>query len=78
MVDFLRAGGATTDGDRLLLSRIFLWYGSDFVRPHRMPSFIPVTRAAVGRSVTRWLEPELAGLPIGFQPYDWSLACAIG
>jgi len=78
MLDFLHAGAATTDGERLLLSRIFLWYGSDFVRPHRMPSYLPVAPGAVGRSLRRWLDPELAGLPVAFQPYDWGLACAIG
>lgn len=78
MVDFLRAGGAATDGEKLMLSRIFLWYGSDFVRPHRMPSFLPVTKRAVGRAVGRWLDQDLAGLPLAFQPYDWGLACAIG
>jgi hypothetical protein len=78
MLDFLRNGGAGTDGKQLLLSRIFLWYGSDFVRPHRMPSFLPVTKRAVGSAVGRWLEPELAALPVAFQPYDWGLACAIG
>jgi hypothetical protein len=78
MLDFLRAGGAATDGSQLLLSRIFLWYGADFVRPHRMPSFAPVTRASVRRSLRRWLDPELAELPVSFQPYDWGLACSIG
>ena len=78
MLDFLRNGGAGTDGEQLLLSRIFLWYGSDFVRPARMPSFVPVSKRAVGRAVERWLEPELAGLPVAFQPYDWGLACSIG
>ncbi len=77
MLDFLRAGGAITDGEQLLLSRIFLWYGSDFVRPHRMPSFVPVTRTAVGESLSPWLDPELTGLPVAFQEYDWGLACSI-
>ena len=78
MLDFLRAGGAGTDGSRLLLSRIFLWYGADFVYPGRMPSFRPVSKSAVGRAVSRWLEPELRGLPVAFQEYDWGLACSIG
>lgn len=78
MVEFLRSGGASTDGARLLLSRIFLWYGSDFVRPHRMPSLLPVGRTAVGRALQPWLEPELVGLPVTFQSYDWGLSCSIG
>ena len=78
MLDFLRAGAAGTDGNRLLLSRIFLWYGADFVHPARMPSFRPVTKGAVGRALSRWLDPTLRDLPVAFQEYDWGLACSIG
>lgn len=77
MRQFLDSGGAYREGDRLLLSRIFLWYGGDFVRPHRMPTFVPASRKAVLRSLQQWLEPDLIGLPVGFQSYDWGLACAI-
>ncbi len=81
---FLAAGGATIDGDTLLLSRVFLWYGGDFVRPHRMPTFIPATRRRIATALLPWLSDDLlrwlqsSGRPaIGFQPYDWSLACSV-
>ncbi|MDJ0954391.1 MAG: DUF547 domain-containing protein [Acidimicrobiia bacterium] len=77
MGDFLAGGGAVQDGSRLLLSRIFLWYGSDFVRPHRMPALLPVGRKAVRRTLSPWLGPAGEDEEIGFQPYDWALACSI-
>ena len=81
MVDFLAAGGAQLDEDRLLLSRVFLWYGADFVRPHRMPSLRPAGKARVARALQPWLAPELSErlgeLRVAFQPYDWSLACSV-
>lgn len=80
MTDFLVRGGARRRGDgSLALSRIFLWYGSDFVRPHRMPSFVPVTRTAVVRAISSWLPAGLRHPErIVFQDYDWALGCAIG
>jgi hypothetical protein len=85
---FFAGGGVTVsedrgDGRQVLLSRILLWYGNDFVRPHRMPVFIPATKAATARSVAGWLPVEAAaaldsGARVAFQPYDWSLACPIG
>lgn len=87
LASFLAAGGAvvTDSGSetRLLLSRVLLWYGNDFVRPHRMPVFVPASKSAVARAVRRWLPPSArdaldTGAPIEFQPYDWSLACSIG
>jgi hypothetical protein len=81
---FLAAGGAVYDGktDRLTLSRIFLWYGADFVRPHRMPSWVPVRRQAVAAALTPWLDRDevhrAAGAGVDFRPYDWALACSIG
>lgn len=80
MTGFLVRGGARRrDDGSLALSRIFLWYGADFVRPHRMPSFLPVTRAAVVGAISSWL-PSDARHPdrIVFQDYDWALGCAIG
>jgi hypothetical protein len=78
MHDFLDGGGVIVAGGRLLLSRIFLWYGPDFARPHRMPALRPVGRRALRRGLSRWLDDRPGSdLPIAFQPYDWSLACAI-
>lgn len=77
MDDFLAGGGAVREGSRLLLSRIFLWYGADFVRPHRMPALLPVSKKAVRRTLSPWLGPLGDDEEIGFQPYDWALACSI-
>ncbi|MDH3605992.1 MAG: DUF547 domain-containing protein [Acidimicrobiia bacterium] len=78
---FLAAGAAARRDDTLQLSRVFLWYGADFVRPSRMPTFRPATRRQIGRALRPWLSPELradAGkLKVVFQPYDWGLACSI-
>jgi hypothetical protein len=84
MRSFLAGGGAVYEGstDRLLLSRVFLWYGADFARPSRMPTWIPARKRSVANAVLRWLEPDLhhrvdkAG--VAFQSYDWGLACSIG
>ncbi len=54
---FLRAGGVSraTDAGELRLSRVFLWYGSDFTRPRRMPTRLPA------RGVRRWCGPWDSG-----------------
>jgi hypothetical protein len=81
---FLAGGGGVYEesSNRLLLSRVFLWYGADFVRPHRMPTWIPASRTAVASVVSEWLDPKLQAAAqeasIAFQPYDWGLACSIG
>jgi hypothetical protein len=85
MRSFLAAGGAVPDEERgeLRLSRIFLWYGSDFVRPRMMPAWLPVSRRAVAGSLRLWLSEQAAAWMEGtrptirFQPYDWSLGCAV-
>jgi hypothetical protein len=68
--------------DRLVaLSRVFKWFGGDFVRPGRMPLILPARKRSIIRNLARWLEPELSewivqtGPTIDFLPYDWSLAC---
>ena len=66
----------------MLLSRILLWFGGDFVRPKRMPSFMPVSKTQVAKAIARWLPEDIgraveAGAKVDFQPYDWSLACSI-
>jgi hypothetical protein len=81
---FLAGGGAIYEPvtNRLLLSRVLLWYGADFVRPHRMPTWIPVSKRAVGAAINEWLDPDLqaqsVGATVAFQSYDWALACSIG
>jgi hypothetical protein len=83
MRGFLASGGAVVESDVLHLSRIFLWYGGDFVIPHRMPVFRPASRRSIARSLIPWLERTAAGLAsspgavIRFRPYDWSLACTV-
>ena len=81
MASFLSGGGAVVSGNQLLLSRVFLWYGADFVRPHRMPAMLPVAKAKVANALQPWLAPELGerlgALQVAFQPYDWSLACSV-
>jgi len=85
MRSFLARGGARVDRDTgtLHLSRIFLWYGGDFVRPGRMPTWIPARRHDLARSVSQWLPDEDANWVIASSPnveyaaYDWELACSI-
>jgi len=85
MRTFLTGGGAVRDeiGGRLHLSRVFLWFGGDFTRPRSMPTLLPARRAAVADALGTWLAPETeswrlaTGPTVTFQPYDWSLACAI-
>ncbi len=85
MAAFLTGGGAVieTSANVLALSRIFLWYGADFVRPHRMPAWLPVSKKAIADAITPWLDTATLQLlntaepTISFQSYDWSLACSI-
>lgn len=83
MRNFLASGGATTDGDTLALSRVFLWYGADFVRPHRMPSLIPARRGRIAAAVVPWLHEDeqdwfrTTRPGVRFQDYDWGLACSV-
>jgi hypothetical protein len=80
---FLAAGGSVSEDDTLLLSRVFLWYGADFVRPGRMPTFLPASRRRIATSLGPWLpidQREWLGSGrrrVAFQPYDWSLACSV-
>jgi hypothetical protein len=68
---------------RVALSRVFKWFGGDFVRPGRMPLILPARKRPIVRSLAPWLPPELsewieqAGPTIDFLPYDWSLACRV-
>ena len=82
---FLGNGGAVADrpARSVHLSRVLFWYGTDFVRPRRMPSLLPVSKSAVLASVRPWLAPELAAWVEGekpkvrFQSYDWGVGCAV-
>ena len=85
MRTFLTMGGAFVDRDAstIRLSRVFLWYGRDFVVPQRMPTLLPARRRTVINAVASWLSPgdELwvrKTVPkIEFAAYDWALACSI-
>ncbi len=86
MRSFLAQGGAVADrqGGTLHLSRVFSWFGGDFARPRRMPTWLPAGRSRVVASLGPWLDPELrswveATRPkVRYQPYDWGLRCAVG
>lgn len=76
---FLAGGGASAGpGDTVELSRIFLWYGADYVRPHRMPVFIPARKRKILEAVRPWLPEGLRSRsrPV-FQDYEWGLACSV-
>ena len=82
---FLSAGAVVPDraAGVVRLSRVFLWFGADFVRPHRMPTLIPVSRNKTLDALKRWLEPDLADWieatqpEVSFQAYDWGLSCVV-
>lgn len=85
MRTFLAGGGATTDRSdgTLRLSRVFRWYGGDFTRPRRMPTWIPARSGNLRRAVATWLGADdarwvaEAAPRVEFAPYDWGLACSI-
>ena len=83
---FLASGGAVADtaAGVLRLARVFLWYGGDVTRPHRMPTWLPARRRILSVALLPWLDHETAAFVrtrsprVEFQDYDWSLACTIG
>jgi hypothetical protein len=85
MRSFLAGGGAAVDrpAGTLRLSRIFLWYGGDFTRPHRMPTLLPSRKENLARVVAGWLPEADAKWVVDSSPkveyasYDWGLACSI-
>lgn len=85
MRTFLRGGAAVADRDAntLHLSRVFLWYGGDFIRPHRMPTWLPPRRSQLVARLSPWLPPgqvdwiQASRPRIRFLRYDWSLACSV-
>jgi len=76
---FVAQGGAIADGDSgVKLSRVFLWYGSDFVRPQRMPTFWPASKRSVLGALEDWISDDLSGrTKVSFQPYHWGLRCTV-
>ncbi|CAN5339324.1 DUF547 domain-containing protein [soil metagenome] len=82
---FLATGGLGINRSdrRVSLSRIFRWYGADFVRPRRMPTLLPAAPRSILRALARWVDPgdaawiETTTPDIGFQRYDWGLHCAV-
>ncbi len=81
------AGGALRpefDHDRVTLSSIFSWFGGDFVRPRRMPTFLPAKRESVLAALTPWLPESTARWiattrpQVRFESYDWRLGCTVG
>jgi hypothetical protein len=85
MRSFLASGGATIDKARrtLHVSRIFLWYGGDFTRPQKMPTWLPAGRKRLVRVLARWFDAETREWQerekpkLSFHPYDWELACSV-
>lgn len=82
---FLTGGGAQIDDATrsFLLSRVFLWYGGDFTRPHRMPTWLPARSGNLVTALGPWLDLspgwiEAGPINVGFQPYDWGLLCSVG
>jgi len=74
------ASGTRVDGARLLVSRIFDWYGGDFVKQYaeRHPGPGSANDRAIRGFVERYGPPPAAaaaqaGAAIAFLDYDWSL-----
>lgn len=82
---FLAAGALGVNEDRgaVYLSRVFLWFGGDFTRPHRMPTFLPALRSSVLTALRPWIESgtarwiEEADPAVEYQGYDWGLRCPV-
>jgi hypothetical protein len=82
---FLVAGALEIDEDRgvVSLSRVFLWFGGDFTRPHRMPTFLPARRSRILSALRPWMESgtarwvAVADPAVEYQGYDWGLRCTV-
>jgi hypothetical protein len=82
---FLASGALSANRDRAVvhLSRVFLWFGADFTRPHRMPTFLPARRSRVLTSLRPWMDPgtnlwvEEVDPAVEYQGYDWGLSCTV-
>jgi hypothetical protein len=82
---FLASGGMEADRSRGVsrLSRVFLWFGGDFTRPRRMPTFLPARSNQVLQSLTPWMDPavsrwvEEVDPSVEYLEYDWGLRCTV-
>ena len=85
MQTFVRMGAARVDRatNTISLSRIFLWFGRDFIRPDTMPAIAPADPGRVRDTAAWWLPDDDRAFvwesspEVEFQPYDWGLACSI-
>ncbi|MFQ5747360.1 MAG: DUF547 domain-containing protein [Gemmatimonadota bacterium] len=83
---FLAGGAAVPDRERgeVRLSRVFRWFGSDFVRPEVMPGWRPVSGRRVLAALAPWLDEEDRAWiadrrpTVRYLPYDWALGCRVG
>jgi hypothetical protein len=82
---FIVNGGGSLDEatNTLTLSRVFKWYGRDFVSPSRMPTILPVRASRVRDVVAGWFPPDdeeairTQRPTVSYASYDWSLGCSI-
>jgi hypothetical protein len=83
MRGFLADGALRAEGDEVVLSPIFAWFGRDFVSPRRMPTLLPASKRTVLESLRPWLDAarrewiDEVGPSIRFSGYDWRLGCSI-
>jgi hypothetical protein len=81
---FLAGGGAVLDeaSRTVYLSRVFLWFGGDFTRPAKMPTWLPARRRRLLDALRPWLDEPADWIDsretsVKFQPYDWGLRCTV-
>ena len=82
---FVAGGGLVVDrqADRVSLSKVFEWFGSDVVRPERMPLLLPTSPRAVLAALSQWTDDdtrawlETTEPTITSQRYDWRLASQV-
>ena len=85
MRSFLSSGAMVVNRGEasVSMSRIFLWFGRDFVAPHRMPAMGTANAGRVRDTVAYWLpETERRWVwetepSVEFQDYDWGLSCTV-
>lgn len=85
MTSFMSRGGGSVDRATrtVTLSRVFKWYGRDFVAPSRMPTILPAGGNRIAAAVAPWLSAEDAAFvtnerpAVRFAAYDWGLGCSI-
>lgn len=65
------------EGDRLLISSIFKWYGDDFAQGFRgansLAQFLSLYSAALGLSAEQQQALSAGRIRLEFLPYDWGL-----